>query len=265
MSVAKRMCIGVSCINPAGTLQCPTCLKMGKESFFCSQDCFKNSWVRLIFPFSFCLPAEPDFPPSSPKKKPLRIGVLQIKPITKRLTCSLPRFSAFRLPLLNLQSEHKALHRKSTAGKSSLLQSLKDFALPVPLSANPVTGAFDPFPLFAYTGEIRPIYPLSPPRTVPSHIKRPDYAADGIPRSEYALGSSSRKISILSPPECQAMRKVCRLAREVLDIAAAAAKPGVTTDEIDAIVHDACVERNVRLPRSSFQSSTDGTSHTPRH
>jgi methionyl aminopeptidase len=42
------------------------------------------------------------------------------------------------------------------------------------------------------------------------------------------------------------MRKVCRLAREVLDIAAAALRPGITTDEIDEIVHKACIERNVR-------------------
>lgn len=41
------------------------------------------------------------------------------------------------------------------------------------------------------------------------------------------------------------MRKVCRLAREVLDIAAAAAVPGVTTDYIDEVVHKACIERNV--------------------
>lgn len=41
------------------------------------------------------------------------------------------------------------------------------------------------------------------------------------------------------------MRKVCRLAREVLDIAAAALKPGITTDSIDEIVHKACVERDV--------------------
>lgn len=40
------------------------------------------------------------------------------------------------------------------------------------------------------------------------------------------------------------MRKVCRLAREVLDIAAAAAVPGVTTDYIDEVVHKACVERD---------------------
>lgn len=43
------------------------------------------------------------------------------------------------------------------------------------------------------------------------------------------------------------MRKSCKLAREVLDIAAAAAKPGVTTDYIDEIVHKACIERNVRI------------------
>lgn len=42
------------------------------------------------------------------------------------------------------------------------------------------------------------------------------------------------------------MRVVCRLAREVLDIAARALKPGVTTDQIDEIVHKACVERDVR-------------------
>jgi methionyl aminopeptidase len=42
------------------------------------------------------------------------------------------------------------------------------------------------------------------------------------------------------------MRVVCRLAREVLDIAARALKPGVTTDYIDEIVHKACIERDVR-------------------
>jgi methionyl aminopeptidase len=54
------------------------------------------------------------------------------------------------------------------------------------------------------------------------------------------------KIAILTKEEQDGMRKVCRLAREVLDIAAAAAKPGVTTDYIDEIVHNACMERDVR-------------------
>jgi methionyl aminopeptidase len=56
-----------------------------------------------------------------------------------------------------------------------------------------------------------------------------------------------RNITILNEKEQKGMRKVCRLAREVLDIAAAAVKPGVTTDYIDEIVHQACLERDVSV------------------
>lgn len=56
------------------------------------------------------------------------------------------------------------------------------------------------------------------------------------------------KIAILNKEEQERMRKVCRLGREVLDIAGRAAKPGVTTDQIDEIVHKACMEREVSLP-----------------
>jgi methionyl aminopeptidase len=35
-----------------------------------------------------------------------------------------------------------------------------------------------------------------------------------------------------------------KLGREVLDIAAAMVRPGVTTDEIDAVVHQATIDRN---------------------
>lgn len=53
------------------------------------------------------------------------------------------------------------------------------------------------------------------------------------------------KIKVLTKQEQDGMRKVCRLAREVLDIAAREVKPGVTTDHIDKVVHDACMERDV--------------------
>jgi hypothetical protein len=53
------------------------------------------------------------------------------------------------------------------------------------------------------------------------------------------------------------MRKVCRLAREVLDIAARAAKPGVTTDYIDQVVHEACMEREVCLKRTRLFPPTN--------
>jgi hypothetical protein len=45
----KRKCSGIDCDNDADTLQCPTCQKMQKESFFCSQDCFKRNWVCYIY------------------------------------------------------------------------------------------------------------------------------------------------------------------------------------------------------------------------
>lgn len=35
-----------------------------------------------------------------------------------------------------------------------------------------------------------------------------------------------------------------QLGREVLDIAARAIRPGITTDEIDRLVHEACIERD---------------------
>ncbi|KAI0256669.1 methionine aminopeptidase [Lactifluus subvellereus] len=77
---------------------------------------------------------------------------------------------------------------------------------------------------------------------VPDRITRPDYAEDGIPVSESRRAGQPPRI--LSPEEQEKMRTVCRLAREVLDIAASHIRPGVTTDEIDAVVHQACVERN---------------------
>ena len=75
------------------------------------------------------------------------------------------------------------------------------------------------------------------------------------------------KIKILTKKEQDGMRKVCRLAREVLDIAARAAKPGVTTDEIDRIVHEACIERDVSAPPAVgiIRSVLTYDSHIPHH
>ncbi|KAJ7046751.1 peptidase M24, structural domain-containing protein [Mycena alexandri] len=103
-------------------------------------------------------------------------------------------------------------------------------------------GTYNPFPNYNFTGSMRPLYPLSPKRKVPDHIQLPDYVTDGIPKSEVrAQGQAPR---ILSAEEIEKMRTVCRMSREILDIAAAAVRPGITTDEIDEIVHNATIERN---------------------
>ncbi|KAI0637058.1 methionine aminopeptidase [Trametes polyzona] len=103
-------------------------------------------------------------------------------------------------------------------------------------------GTFNPFGTFKFTGSLRPVYPLSPRRVVPDHIPRPDYAEDGIPTSENRRAGQPPRI--LTPEEQEKMRTACRLAREVLDIAGAAVRPGITTDELDAIVHQATIDRD---------------------
>jgi methionyl aminopeptidase len=81
-------------------------------------------------------------------------------------------------------------------------------------------------------------------RTVPKSIKGPDWAVTGIPKGECLL--TRTKTDILDAKGQEAMRKVCKPARGVLDITAAGFKPGVTTEYLDEICHKGCIERDVR-------------------
>lgn len=87
-----------------------------------------------------------------------------------------------------------------------------------------------------YSGRLRPGV-RAPPRAVPSHIVRPDYADDGVPKHG-RLG-----IDVKSDELIDLMREASRVSREVLDCAVAAARAGVTTDEIDAVVHAEAIAR----------------------
>lgn len=51
-------------------------------------------------------------------------------------------------------------------------------------------------------------------------------------------------IKVLNDEEKEAMKVSCKLGREVLDEAAKAIAVGVTTDELDRVVHEACIERD---------------------
>ncbi|KAI0163970.1 methionine aminopeptidase 1 [Xylariaceae sp. FL1272] len=129
------------------------------------------------------------------------------------------------------------------------------------------TGLYNPFPSYPYTGSVRPLYPLSPRRPVPKTIRHPDWSETGIPKRENGLNRN--KWEILDAAGQEAMRKVCRLAREVLDITAAAVKPGVTTDYLDEVCHNACVERESypsplnynRFPKSICTSPNEVVCH----
>ncbi|KAG0659496.1 Methionine aminopeptidase 1 [Rhodotorula mucilaginosa] len=128
---------------------------------------------------------------------------------------------------------------------------------------------------FKYTGKLRSVMPIEPvpKREVPAHIPKPDYAtesealesiparwsgvwggrvfgtAEEVGRTiAYGLRDAANRMErqgrILNAAQIEGMRKVCRLAREVLDIAASHIRPGITTIEIDQIVHDECVKRD---------------------
>jgi methionyl aminopeptidase len=76
----------------------------------------------------------------------------------------------------------------------------------------------------------------SPRRKVPEAIARPDYAVSGEP------GNGTVPI-IKSPEQIERMRRACRAAAEVLAEVGAEIKPGVTTDSLDALAHEACIAR----------------------
>ncbi len=98
--------------------------------------------------------------------------------------------------------------------------------------------------LFRFTGTIRPGL-ITPKRFVPPTIARPDYAdhPEGISMVEDR--DRSTKIRKWAGEDLDKIRRVCRASREILDLGIKAARPGVTTDEIDRVVHEATVERQM--------------------
>jgi methionyl aminopeptidase len=79
---------------------------------------------------------------------------------------------------------------------------------------------------------------VSPRREVPAHIVRPTYALD--PEGHDKLRESG------APKDAETiekMRRAGKAAAEVLAEVGAAVRPGITTDELDVIAHEACIAR----------------------
>ena len=141
------------------------------------------------------------------------------------------------------KAQHKTIHKSTNPLRNLFTPSIVS-------KVDPESGHFNPFPTYPFTGSLRPVYPLSEKREIPKSIPHPEWSQDGMPRYPYV---KKNQVQILDAKGIAGMRKVCRLSREVLDVAAAAVKPGVTTDYIDKIVHEACIERKVRHVEQSFR------------
>ena len=76
---------------------------------------------------------------------------------------------------------------------------------------------------------------LSPTREVPDHIPRPDYAETGMP----VRWDEPR---VKSPDVIERMRRAGAAAAEILELGGRTVAPGVTTDAIDAVVHQAYID-----------------------
>lgn len=77
---------------------------------------------------------------------------------------------------------------------------------------------------------------IGPRRRVPRHIQRPPYARSGEP-------GQPKSSAVRSTDEIEAMRRAGQMAAEVLLFAGELVAPGVTTDSIDAQVHEEIVRR----------------------
>ena len=77
----------------------------------------------------------------------------------------------------------------------------------------------------------------TPIRTVPAHIPRPEYVGKKAP--------AANRDSDVQPPEViEAMRIASRIAAQALQVGGEAVKPGVTTDDVDRVVHDFLVDHD---------------------
>ncbi|KAM7048951.1 methionine aminopeptidase 1D, mitochondrial isoform 5-T5 [Acridotheres tristis] len=79
---------------------------------------------------------------------------------------------------------------------------------------------------------------VSPAHRVPKHIKKPDYVTTGI------VPDWGDDIEIKNEDQIQGLRQACQLARRVLLLAGKGLKVGMTTEEIDSIVHHEIIRQN---------------------
>ncbi|XP_069081437.1 methionine aminopeptidase 1D, mitochondrial isoform X1 [Pleurodeles waltl] len=84
------------------------------------------------------------------------------------------------------------------------------------------------------------VYPatVSSAHPVPQHIKKPDYVTTGI------VPDWGDYIEIKTEDQIQELRQACQLARRVLLLAGKRLKVGMTTEEVDSMIHQEIIARN---------------------
>jgi len=129
---------------------------------------------------------------------------------------------------------HKTIHGSNSKNQNGHSSTTSD--------SNNVVKLPHIFKDFEFTGSIRPGI-VSPRRIVPEHIKRPDYSETGIPYSE-RNSKLVGQIEVKNKATIEKLRRVGKMGRDVLEAAKNFAKVGVTTDQIDEVVHNTIIGMN---------------------
>ncbi|HWL02334.1 MAG TPA: type I methionyl aminopeptidase [Microbacteriaceae bacterium] len=103
---------------------------------------------------------------------------------------------------------------------------------------------------------------LSPTRPVPASIPRPEYVGKPAP-AKYTGGD------VYTPEEIERIRAAGRIAARAVEAVGAAIRPGITTDELDAIAHECVVAHGAYpstlgyrgFPKSSCTSLNEVVCH----
>ncbi|GLI61587.1 hypothetical protein VaNZ11_004004 [Volvox africanus] len=208
------------CQAPA-KLQCPTCVRLGlpKDScVFCSQACFKLAWPehkKMHFPpadaWLYCIKrgkARSDVLPDFDWTGPLRPH--RISP-QREVPDHIPKPDYFKdgFPY----KENESRQQQIGAGGGGMRESQEVVRMRMTSQADQ---------------HLKPSKLILTNDCDPNTLLSPD---------------PGPAVPIRGPDDTDAIRAACLIGREVLDLAVAAAKPGVTTDEIDRIVHEAMIER----------------------
>jgi len=138
----------------------------------------------------------------------------------------------------------KACFQKAWAEHKVIHQKFKEFVQNAQMQSCKWRNQFEGH---AFTGPLRP-FPVSEQLRCMEGVPKPDYADDKQGRPFSEIAERGKKFSIAKwtkPQDVADMRRAGEIAREVTDIAARAIRVGITGDELDRIVHKACMERCV--------------------
>lgn len=234
--VQSTRCVG--CLGKLKTKkQCDVCAQYKIQSFFCEAACYKkyyveHSMVHIILKETI---------QNAPRKDNVEKAIPDLN-----LSQVVNKETLLTLLKKQLQTEKYDPHNRIYWASDSHLKK---------------------FVQFEFTGKIRP-WPITQMRTVPAHIQKPDYATTSVPLSELAI-KSKKQIDVNTGEDIEKIKAACLLGRKTLDYAHTLVKPGVTTEEIDAKVHEFIISNNAypsplnyyKFPKSCCTSVNEVVCH----